>query len=168
MHTKNCVRPRMSWIPKKQREAVKQRVFNPKLMSKERAPKHARKYDQYCWIRGAHYNHNHRGSVGIRHAGKTVAYLATRLAYWFAYGKDPGKLNVLHHCDNMRCINPKHLYLGTQQDNVLDRVARDPTSFKRRNEDYRAYPLTKAELKEAFELREQKWSVRDLAIRLIP
>lgn len=35
----------------------------------------------------------------------------------------PGKL-ALHTCDNSPCVNPQHLYLGTQQDNMNDRVRR--------------------------------------------
>lgn len=29
-------------------------------------------------------------------------------------------MSVLHHCDNPLCIKPKHLFLGTQADNVRD------------------------------------------------
>lgn len=32
---------------------------------------------------------------------------------------------VLHHCDNGRCVNPAHLYLGIQANNVADRVRRN-------------------------------------------
>lgn len=49
---------------------------------------------------------------------------AHRCAWRLWRGPIPeGKL-VLHHCDNPRCINPDHLYLGTDADNVRDREAR--------------------------------------------
>lgn len=40
---------------------------------------------------------------------------------WETYkGKIPEGMNVLHTCDNPRCINPEHLWLGTQQENIHD------------------------------------------------
>lgn len=46
------------------------------------------------------------------------------LAYELHYGELPDGLSVLHHCDNPPCINPKHLYAGTYQDNARDRERR--------------------------------------------
>ena len=40
------------------------------------------------------------------------------------YGKIPEGKQVLHRCDNPSCLNPEHLFLGDNKDNVMDRVNR--------------------------------------------
>jgi hypothetical protein len=73
-----------------------------------------------CWRwMGAIGSHKRYGSVHI--AGKS--WLAHRGA-WFLFKGDPGALNVCHTCDNGMCVNPDHLFLGTQLDNVHDMEAK--------------------------------------------
>lgn len=49
---------------------------------------------------------------------------AHRYSAMLHFGMFDRRLNVLHHCDNRRCVNPDHLYLGTNIDNVRDMVER--------------------------------------------
>lgn len=50
-------------------------------------------------------------------------------ASWLLYHSDPGTQMVLHKCDNRRCVNPEHLYLGCAKDNAADLIARGKPSL---------------------------------------
>ncbi|KKK48694.1 hypothetical protein LCGC14_3142560, partial [marine sediment metagenome] len=47
---------------------------------------------------------------------------ATHVVWYLLYGQWPKQIN--HHCDNSSCVNPKHLYKGTQKENMTDAVDR--------------------------------------------
>lgn len=65
---------------------------------------------------------NAGGYVRIGIERKT--YLVHRLAWIEEHGPIPDGLDVLHRCDTRACINPIHLFLGTQGDNNADRDAK--------------------------------------------
>jgi hypothetical protein len=65
-----------------------------------------------------------------RLAGKTRVQHAHRLAYLLAHGDFDEALHVCHRCDNPRCVNPGHLFLGTNYDNVLDSCRKGRRAYK--------------------------------------
>lgn len=48
------------------------------------------------------------------------AFRAHRVAFEIAYGPIPDGLGIMHTCDNPGCVNPNHLVLGTQKQNMVD------------------------------------------------
>lgn len=69
-----------------------------------------------CWLWTGFVDAKGRGR--FRFNGKSVS--AHRVAYEIFVGEIPAGLKVCHTCDIPRCVRPKHLFLGTQKDNMAD------------------------------------------------
>jgi hypothetical protein len=79
-----------------------------------------------CWLWTAAAKTNGYGSFNVD--GKTR--LAHRVAFVLIDSLEPGQ-DVLHKCDVKLCVNPKHLYAGTDYDNQRDAVVRGRLASRR-------------------------------------
>jgi len=73
-----------------------------------------------CWLWKGYKLKKGYGQFRINDKAKR----AHRVSFSLMKGEIPDGLCVLHHCDNPSCVNPDHLYLGTEKDNARDRDLR--------------------------------------------
>jgi HNH endonuclease len=102
-----------------------EKKFWSKVDKQGPVPDHRRKLGR-CWI-WTGKKKTGWGAFGIvSHTinGKTAEYRVHRVSWELHYGPIPDNLCVLHKCDNTSCVRPTHLFLGTRQDNMADKMAK--------------------------------------------
>lgn len=72
-----------------------------------------------CWLWMGHTHHAGHGQ--FYYNGR--AHYAHRISWLLTFG-EIGDNCILHKCDNPSCVNPFHLFSGTQQDNIADMIAK--------------------------------------------
>lgn len=87
-----------------------------------------------------------------------------RLSWELTNGPIPRGLHVLHHCDNPPCCNPDHLFLGTDQDNTDDKVAKGRQC---KGESRPHAKLSESQVLEIYsDTRLQKFIAKDYGVRI--
>ncbi len=74
-----------------------------------------------CWLWVASVNGDGYGHIGIGGGRVEKAHRAAWLLY---RGRIPDGVQVLHRCDTPPCVNPDHLFLGSNADNIKDKVSK--------------------------------------------
>lgn len=69
-----------------------------------------------CWL----WTATKTKGYGMILGPNRIPLQAHRVAWRLTFGDIPSGLSVLHHCDVPLCVNPAHLWLGTQKDNLED------------------------------------------------
>lgn len=117
-----------------------------------------------CWECISHFNSKGYPKV-VRNK---VQYRMNRYVYGLYKGDIPEGMVVMHTCDNPSCINPDHLEIGTQQDNIRDRHNKGRSNGKNNkpiNDKYARTgkkQLTKSQLTEIKNMLRKNKSVKEI------
>lgn len=113
-----------------------------------------------CWEWTGGKNSDGYGSFNINQK----IYNAHRVSYTLFVGDIQNSLFVCHSCDNPSCVNPSHLFLGTAQDNMTDKVNKN-RQFRPQGEKSGNHKLTEQEIYEIREMRKCGYTLRKIANR---
>ena len=127
-------------------DTLKQRLYDRTVLSDE----------EPCWLWLGGTNNYGYGAIRVGGTMKGTH----RVSYEVHVGPITEGLHVLHTCDNRSCVNPYHLFLGTQADNMADKVKKGRGL---RGEQMPLAKVTEEQVREIYASRDRGCTYRDIA-----
>lgn len=87
---------------------------------------------RHCWIWSGRPTSKGYGQFTLWRGGRWVNLRAHRLAYEFWHSCVLGRRMLRHTCDTPLCVNPGHLLIGTQKENIADMISRGRQHHQRK------------------------------------
>lgn len=113
-----------------------------------------RSHDE-CWEWRGGIGKKGYGHISVN--GKTI--MVHRFSFEIHFQSIPNGLQVLHACDNTVCVNPNHLFLGTNLDNMRDK-AKKKRGNAPRGERHGNHKLTEKQVLEIRELSKNNSQIK--------
>lgn len=121
-------------------ESVKKCALYSQMSLRDRLEiQHIPEPNSGCWLWTGACDRKGYGKVQV----SGVAWYAHRASFALHRGPIPDGMHVLHKCDTPACINPNHLFIGSNAENHLDKIAKGRHSFGSKNGQHK---LTEAQV----------------------